>query len=251
VAAGRIFANWLFAAAAEAEIRLNRLVPQTQSCEDMRWHVERMRRFRSDFRVAPRGRQRENRKLGRIVAVDQVVNDARMVRLLRQDTVQDLGRLLLAGIGLVGRRRSCDQRERVEDGGFAVFRITGRESLRGITPGERAVAMGRFIVILIEHFDNGDVIAFTLRFSSNRVGVFDRAAPFCQIGHRGRRPQGMVKTHSDSPVRHRASRIDTDYMGECLFRFVVPERVEKGDAAPELPCASGVHDTGKFTSPRS
>ena len=61
-----------------------------------------MRRCRGDLCVTPRGGQRKNRKLWRIIAVNQVMGDAGMVRLLRQNTVQDLGRVFLVGIGFVG-----------------------------------------------------------------------------------------------------------------------------------------------------
>ena len=90
-----------------------------------------------------------------------------------------------------------------------------------------------FYQILIEHFDSGDVVAFALCFRSNRVSLFDRGDTPPQIGRRGRRPYWMVKAHGDAPVRHRATPIHTDYVRECRFRFVVPERVKQGDTALE------------------
>ena len=183
----------------------------------MRRHVERMRRCRGDFCVGPRSGQRKNRKPWRIIAVDQVMGDAGMVRLLRQDAVQDRRRLFLIRIGFVGWRRSCNQGKRVKNGGFVVFRIARRKPLHSVTPGERALPMGYLIRILIKLFDCGNVVAFTLCFGSNRVGFFDRSHPFPQIGRRGRKPYRVIEAHSDAPVSHRASRIDTDYARKMSF----------------------------------
>jgi hypothetical protein len=53
----------------------------------------------------------------------------------------------------------------------------------------------------------------------------------------------VIEAHRDAPVSHRASRIDTDHAGKCLFRFVVPERVDKGDTVFEgLLCLGSAGD---------
>ena len=109
--------------------------------------------------------------------------------------------------------------------------------------------MGYLIRILIKLFDCGDVVAFTLCFRSNRLGFFDRSDPFPQIGRRGRKPYWVIEAHSDAPVSHRASRIDTDYAGKCLFRFVVPERVDKGDTVFEGLLCLGSTGHGKVYVP--
>ena len=84
---GQRLRHVLLGSGGRGEIRLNRFFPQTQPRKNVRWHVERMRRRRSDFRVGPSSGQGKNRKLGRIVAVDQVVSDTGMVWLLWQDTI--------------------------------------------------------------------------------------------------------------------------------------------------------------------
>ena len=56
-----------------------------------------------DLRVAARGGQGQVGQRRVVEAVDQVVRDAGMPRGLGQDGVQDRGRLLLGGVGLVAR----------------------------------------------------------------------------------------------------------------------------------------------------
>ena len=91
------------------QVRIDRILPQAQPRENVRRHVQGVRRRGRDPGITPRGRKRQNRQLRRIVAVDHVVRDARMVRLLRQNAIQDLGRLFLVGVILIGGGRRTDQ----------------------------------------------------------------------------------------------------------------------------------------------
>jgi hypothetical protein len=73
--------------------RLDRLLPQSQPREDVGRHVQGVRRGRRDLRVPPGGVERARGEWRVVVAVDEVVGDARMVRLLGEDPLQDLPRL--------------------------------------------------------------------------------------------------------------------------------------------------------------
>ena len=61
--------------------------------EDVRRHVERVRRRRRDAGVAPRGREPPVRDGREVVAVDEVVRDAGMLRLLGEHLLEDAGGL--------------------------------------------------------------------------------------------------------------------------------------------------------------
>jgi hypothetical protein len=84
-------------------VRIDRLLPQPKTGEDVRGHVQRMRHIGRDLRIADRSVQARLGKLRRIVAVDQVVDDTGMIRLLGPDLVEYQRCLLFIGVGLVGR----------------------------------------------------------------------------------------------------------------------------------------------------
>ena len=85
-------------------VRVDRLLPHPEPSEDVRGHVQGMRHVRRDLRVTDRRVQAGLCKLGRIIAVDQIVDDARVIWLLGPNLVEDLRRLALVGVGLVGIR---------------------------------------------------------------------------------------------------------------------------------------------------
>ena len=62
-----------------------------------------MRRGRRDLGVTPRSVEALFRDRRRVVEVDQVVRDARVLRLALEDRLEDRRALELVGVGLVGR----------------------------------------------------------------------------------------------------------------------------------------------------
>jgi len=123
----------LLRGAGRRQVRLDRLRPHAEAREDVRWHVQRVRRGRRDLRVGARRGQRQLRELGIVERVDHVVRDARMVGFEREQPVEDLRRLLLARIGLVRRIRGCQQSEGMKACDLQVF----RKLLMGRRPGLR------------------------------------------------------------------------------------------------------------------
>jgi hypothetical protein len=84
-------------------IRLDRLAPKPEAREDVRRHVQGVRRVGRDLRVKLRGLDAMLRDRWIVVAVDQVVGDARMVRIGLRERLQDARRLQLVRVCLVGR----------------------------------------------------------------------------------------------------------------------------------------------------
>jgi hypothetical protein len=70
--------------------------------EDMRWHVQGVGNPRSDGTVAPGGRQSALGECWIIVAVDQIVGDAGMLRIFLPQFFQETSRLQLIGQRRVG-----------------------------------------------------------------------------------------------------------------------------------------------------
>ena len=97
-------------------VGIDRLLPQAEPGKDVRRHVQRVRDRRCNLCVAHCGRQPEFGELLRVVAMDQVVHDSRVVRLGLPHVFQNLGRLFFVSEGLVGRREGAAQiLDRAED----------------------------------------------------------------------------------------------------------------------------------------
>lgn len=96
----------------EAAIDLFRPVPlevghgleAPEAREDVRRHVEHVRHVGRDLRVSVRRRQRQVRQLRRVVGVDQVVRDARVLRVRGRDRVEQPRCLLLPRVRAIRRR---------------------------------------------------------------------------------------------------------------------------------------------------
>ena len=219
-------------------VGVDRLLPETEAREDVRRHVLRVRHGRRDLRVAPRSAE-PARGQGRIViAVDDVVRDAGMVRLLGQDLLEDRARLQLIGVRLVGRRRRRVQRERIEHRGLAVVGIAPVELLHRLLVGGGPRAMVQLVVVAIVRLDRGDVVLLARRCGQpTRLLQGGRAL----LQHRRARglPERVVDAHRHAPVAHRAGRILRRQLGEGLLRLLVPERVQERDRALEIGLDSG------------
>jgi len=85
--------------------------------------MQRVRSRRRDHPIELGRRHAHRRKRREIIAVDQAVRDARMVRLLLRFLVQDRCGLELLRVVLVVEIDRAVQRERVEDRGLGIVRI--------------------------------------------------------------------------------------------------------------------------------
>ena len=136
-----------------------------------------MRHRGRDLGVAHCRRQPEFGELLRVVAVDQVVHDARVVRLGLPHLFQDLGRFLFVGKGLVGRRLGRVQRQRIEDASLLVVGEAGVHLLHRLLVGDRAGLVVDLVVILIERGDRRDIGLLALGLRTGGVGLLDASEP--------------------------------------------------------------------------
>ena len=90
-------------------VRVDQLLPHRKSSEDVQGHVRRMWHVRRDLRVADRCVQAGRSRIGPIVAMDRMMDDAEMISLLGPDLVEEVGRLALINVGLVGQQPRCVQ----------------------------------------------------------------------------------------------------------------------------------------------
>ena len=82
-------------------VRIDRLLPVANAREDVRGHVQGVRRIGRHLRVAPCGRQALLGQRRRVVEVNEIVRDTRMVWLPIPDLLEDRRTLELIGVGLV------------------------------------------------------------------------------------------------------------------------------------------------------
>ncbi len=108
-------------------IRRDRIVPVTQPREDVRGHVQSVRRGRRDLRVCPCSAQPPWGQLGAVIGMDQVVRKTGVLRQPAVQRLEDLRRALLVGVRTVGRRRRRNECQGVEDLRFDILGIAPRD----------------------------------------------------------------------------------------------------------------------------
>ena len=221
-------------------IRGDRFAPHAEHGKRMRGHVQRMGRRRRQLGVALCRRQALTANWRKIIAVDDVVRDTGMVRLLRLDRLQDRRRLELFGVGLVIEIHRFIERKRVEDGRLGVVGITlGQLGHRRLI-GERARAQVHFVVILEEGRKRLDPVLFALGLGAGRAPCLDRLPSLAhQLGRkRGNQRIGTL-TDGYAPVGHGTRGLLLGQGGECLHCFRKEKRMQHRNGAIELALGGG------------
>ena len=188
-------------------------------------HVERVRRGGRELGVAVGRLQPALGERRVVVGMDQVVHDARVVRLARELRLQDLGRLELPRVGLVGRQ-CCDvERERMVDRGLGVVRIARVELRHRLLVGQHARAMVLGVGIAVELRERGDVARLARALGPKLARLLQRCPTLGQVLGRRRRERVGEERHGDPPMGHRAFGIALQHLGERVVRGLVPERM--------------------------
>ncbi len=140
----------------------DRFLPVAHAREDVRGHVKRMRRVGRDGGIGFRRRQALLGDRRIVVAVDQVVGDAGMVRMCLEQRFEYRGGLELVGVVLVGgiEIRRGDQRR--QDLGLGVVRISGHDRRHGGVDGLHALGIGLSGVPAHEDTDGSDIVLLAL-----------------------------------------------------------------------------------------
>ena len=211
------------------DVRVDRFLPVADARESVRWHVQGVRRGRRDFRVSPRGVERFGRQGRHVVAVNDVVREARMLRLGREELLEDCARLQAARVGFVGWLLGRAQRQGVEDRRFGILgesvgdaghRIAIRQDSRvlihGVRIGEqlrggidvRAFAIG----LRADGFCSVEGFTALLHLSGGPLADAERVAP---------------SAHADAPIRDPAARVGRRRLVERRDRAGELERVQQ------------------------
>ena len=148
-----------------------------------------------------------------------------MVRLARDLRLENLGRLELLGVGLVGRQRGDVEREGIVDRGLGIVRIAGVELRHCLLVRQDPRAMIRGLGIAIEFRKRRDVVGLALGLGAELPRLLERRPTVGQILRGRRRERIAEQAHGDAPIRHRALGIALQHVGEGVVRGLVPERV--------------------------
>ena len=157
--------------------------------------------------------------------MDQVVCDAGMLRLAREDRLQDRRAFELIGVGLVGRGSRRVERQRVVDLRLVVIRIALRQLLHGLGIGLDARAVIDFVVIGVHDCKRIDVVALALGLGADALSLGNRGGALGEI-LRGRRNVGIKQqAQRNAPIGNAAFGIGLQHIFKYFLRRAVPERV--------------------------
>jgi hypothetical protein len=214
-------------------VRGDRLLPIADAREDVRRHVLRMRRGGRDLGVQV-GRLQAffgDRRI--VVEMDQVVRDARMLRLALPDRPEDRRSLELLCVGLVGRRGRRIQRDGIGDLCLVVIRVFRRQLLHRAEIGSDALGMGELVVVDVHQGECIDVVALPFGLGADRLRLLNRGETRREIG-RGDRPMRIVELRQrNAPIGHTAFGIGLRRLLEDLAPGAIPERMLIAHAAVE------------------
>src|SRR5215211_365404 len=107
----------------------------------------RMRGGGCDRRISLGGANPLFRESGRVIEVNEVMRDAGMPRLPREDRLQQRRALELIGIGLVSRRGRYIERDAVQYLRFVIISVAGCQSLHRLEICLDAPTMRHVLVI--------------------------------------------------------------------------------------------------------
>lgn len=196
--------------------------------------MQRVWRPGCEFRVDAGGRQRQLRELRIVEAVNEIVRDARMLRLMRQYAIENLRSFLLIRVRLVVRRCDAKQGERVEDRGFVILWIRARHIRHRLFVREHACAVSELVGICIEGVDRVDECLLARRFRVDLLRFRGGLPSGPQFIRRGSCPERMQIGHCRAPPGHAALRVCIRCAAERLLRLDIPERMYERDAAIDL-----------------
>ncbi len=192
-----------------------------------------MRRRRRDLGVLVGRRDTAWRDRREVVAVDQVVRHARMVRIFLIDRLEDRDRLQQRIHVLVIER--LVQGQRVKDFRLDVVRILLDERLHGVLVVLRPRVLIDGLVVLVEGLQRGEPVALALGLGPDGLALLDGLETLLQ-GLGGERRDQRVGTlaDGDAPVRDGAARIRLGDRGERLDRLGEEEGVLHREGTFEL-----------------
>src|SRR5262245_57887607 len=178
-------------------------------------HVLGVSRRRGDLGIEASGLQAFVSDGWVIVEVDQVVRDAWMLGLAREDRLQDRRALELVGVGLIGGRSRGIWCQRVVDLRLVVVWITLRQLFHGLGVGHDAGAVVDALIVGIHDPERRQVIALALGLGADAPCFGQRRRTLGQILRRRGNVGIEQKAERDTPIGDGAFGIGLQGLLEC------------------------------------
>ena len=197
--------------------------------------MQRVRCRRRDIAVTVGRGETTLRERRRIVAMNQVVRNTRMIWLLDENRFQHLCRAQLITIRLVVRIVIGGQGERVKNSRLGIVWIFVGELRHRELIGKLPRLRRHLIGIAKKIIDGGDVIALTFGLATE----LPRAFGCGQTNPKGlarKRPRVRIfhRRHRECPMHHRAIGIGLGGVHERLLHFNKIKRVHQRNRAREI-----------------
>src|SRR5215469_2824377 len=211
--------------------------------------MERVRHPRCDGSVTLRSGESALCKLRIIVGMDQVMNDAGMIRVLFPQLFQYAGRLKLFRQAHVVRRSvaSSQHRKSVKGLHFKIVGILVAQLAHRVFVRDNSIARSdwpvtrlsngccdRTVCSVIIHIERRDESALAIRVGLDRHRLLNGSLARAHFIGTRRRPYGMPPGHGDSPLSHGALRIAFCDGGKNTSRLFIKKRVEQRYAASKI-----------------
>src|SRR5438876_4145625 len=168
-----------------------------------------------------------------VVDMNQVVENTRVVRILRVDLLEELCRESLPLEALTAFLDRCQKRESIKQFGLVIWvgRVRARHRIHvGLVP-RRLWARPAF---LVEGGNRGEIHPLARRFL-RRAHTLLHECPRRRLVRSGRRiPEWMVVGLRGAPVRYGAVRVALRDPREGLQRAGIPEVMEQREASIEV-----------------
>ena len=201
----------------------------------MRRHVQRVRHRRRKRRVAARRSERLLSQRRVVVGVDDVVREARVLRMLLEERLENGRGFQLLRILFVGCESGLIHRERIEDPRFHVSRIRADDPLHRLFVRNGACALRRSVGAGIKLGSRGDERALARRRRACGLRLLNGGPPKLDLLRRAESGKRIAPAaERDAPVGHRAGGILRGDPLERGDRLRKPEGMQQRDRAVEV-----------------
>ena len=207
-------------------VGINIILPETNSSEDMRWHVQSVGRGRCNLGIAARRRQPQLGQLRLVATMDDVMCHARMVGFLRKDFFQYLDRLPTICKTAVVLRFRREQGQSVKSSCLTVAGISLIQLFHRRRVSDGPCVMVNRIGMIVKSTHRLDVVTLALGLRMQRLGLFHLRQTLRDSAGLRVIPKLMPKADGYAPVRHGTFGIVLCDLLKSLFCLLVPERVQ-------------------------
>ena len=216
----------------------------------MRRHVLGVGRRRRDFRVATRGVEPEGSELRRVVGVNEVVGESRMLGKTTEERIQDRRGLFLPDECRIGRGRRSDEGQGVVDRHLGVVGDITGETRQRIRVRLEPLGVRNGFVIAVERADSGDESPLPHGRCRDRLRAYGRGGTLTQMVARRTADEGIAPcVQGQAPIGHGARGIRHRHGLECAGALFPPEGMQQRHRALEARLRFGIAGDGEHDVP--